>query len=80
MTNRRNRTSLPQLAAKLRKMTIETPPGYRQLYMSVVDGRLPMIETENGRHYAPDDKLPEIAKLLGLTLREGIDGTEEQAA
>jgi hypothetical protein len=67
MTDRRKRTPLPQLASKLRAITGETPPGYRQLYMLAADGRLP-VEFENGRYYATEDRLPEIAALLGLTI------------
>lgn len=62
-------TPLAQLAAKLQDAYGEPGPGYRKTQMMAADGRLPVVRI-NGRLYVEDDRLPEVAELLGVKPRD----------
>ena len=40
--------------------------SYRSIYRVVVDGKLPMVESLNGRWYVDRERLPALALALGL--------------
>jgi hypothetical protein len=40
--------------------------SYRSVYRAVVDGKLPMVESNNGRWYVDRENLPALALALGL--------------
>ena len=58
-------TPLAQLAAKLQEAYGEPGPGYRKMQMMAADGLLPVVRVNN-RLYVEDDRLPEVAELLGV--------------
>lgn len=60
-------TPLPDLASKLRELTGQPGPGYRQTYMMALDGRLPTVQVR-GRRYVRAVDLPAVVAALGLTI------------
>lgn len=60
------RQGLPGLAGRIGQYTGKTPPSYRQVWVSIVNGQQPQIKLINGRYYYDDDDVPAIAAALGI--------------
>lgn len=57
---------LTQLAPELAKLTADTAPTYRRLYLKALDGALPGAHLVNSRWHVCRSDLRAIAKALGL--------------
>jgi hypothetical protein len=59
------RIPLPKVARELRRQNlVDRPLGYREIYIAVLDGRIPAELGGNGRWTVAGDDLP----LIGATL------------
>jgi hypothetical protein len=56
-------TSLPRLGSKLLEITGRPGPGYRKLYLMVLDGMFP-TQVRNGRIFVLDSDLPAVVAAL----------------
>jgi hypothetical protein len=59
---------LPELSAKLNAQFGRAGPGYRKLAEMAADGKLP-VERHRGRWFVRNDRVGEIAEMLGLAPR-----------
>lgn len=66
-----DRIPLTALARALADLT-GCQVSYRQLYMRVLDGKIPATAAQNGRLSVARDELPAIAATLGLTRAKNV--------
>jgi hypothetical protein len=59
---------LPSLPRALALLTGGPTRPYTVCYKAVLDGRIPVEQGENGRYSVAHERLPEIARALGLSV------------
>ena len=62
---------LPGLPRALAGFTGGPNKTYAYCYKAAVDGRIPVVQGENGRYSVERAKLGEIARIFGLTAQSG---------
>jgi hypothetical protein len=72
--------ALTALPRELAALTGGDVPSYRKLWTMVVDGRLPALQTNNGRYQVARSDLPNICASLGLRLKEAAPAPRSRKA